>query len=144
MFWVAGFVATLFYSLNNGACLITTSDGSPANVARLIEEEGGNALAGDVGWFDVLRESDALKAAQLDVVRLNMDTAGIARDGRFLSAHLVKRIGDPIHHHAARFARTLGMTEQLGGHNSALFGELMHEDRQSWPRSDVTGEALET
>src|SRR3546814_3391827 len=95
MFWVAGFVATLFYSLNNGACLITTSDGSPANVARLIEEEGGNALAGDVGWFDVLRESDALKAAQLDVVRLNMDTAGIARDGRFLSAHLVKRIGDP-------------------------------------------------
>src|SRR3546814_14576300 len=23
MFWVAGFVATLFYSLNNGACLIT-------------------------------------------------------------------------------------------------------------------------
>src|SRR3546814_8876786 len=74
MFWVAGFVATLFYSLNNGACLITTSDGSPANVARLIEEEGGNALAGDVGWFDVLRESDALKAAQLDVVRLNMDT----------------------------------------------------------------------
>src|SRR3546814_12735381 len=35
MFWVAGFVATLFYSLNNGACLITTSDGSPPNVARL-------------------------------------------------------------------------------------------------------------
>src|SRR3546814_12219092 len=56
MFWVAGFVATLFYSLNNGACLITTSDGSPANVARLIEEEGGNALAGDVGWFDVRSE----------------------------------------------------------------------------------------
>src|SRR3546814_4595413 len=97
MFWVAGFVATLFYSLNNGACLITTSDGSPANVARLIEEEGGNALAGDVGWFDVLRESDAMKAAQLDVVRVNMDTVGIARDVRCLRANLVKRIGYPIH-----------------------------------------------
>src|SRR3546814_17150376 len=115
MFWVAGFVATLFYSLNNGACLITTSDGSPANVARLIEEEGGNALAGDVGWFDVLRESDALKAAQLDVVRPNLDTAGIARDGRFLRQHLVKRIGDPIPPPAARFSRTFGMTTKTGG-----------------------------
>ncbi|MBB5705098.1 class I adenylate-forming enzyme family protein [Sphingopyxis panaciterrulae] len=142
MFWVAGFVATLFYSLNNGACLITTSDGSPANVARLIEEEGGNALAGDVGWFDVLRESDALKAAQLDVVRLNMDTAGIARDGRFLSAHLVKRIGDPIHHPAARFARTFGMTETLGGHTSARFDELLPEDRPSWQGRAVPGVEL--
>src|SRR3546814_10153443 len=61
-----------------------------------------------------------------------MVTAGIARDGRFLSAHLVSRIGDPIHHPAARFARTFGMTETLGGHTSARFDELLPEDRPSW------------
>ncbi|HMO74604.1 MAG TPA: class I adenylate-forming enzyme family protein [Sphingopyxis sp.] len=142
MFWVAGFVATLFYSLNNGACLITTSDGSPANVRRLIEEEGGNALAGDSGWFDVLREAEEMKAAGLDVVRLNMDTAGIAHGGRYLSDHLAQRIGAPVHYPNARFARTFGMTETLGGHSSARFDELLPEDRPSWQGRAVPGVEL--
>src|SRR3546814_20167620 len=80
MFWVAGFVATLFYSLNNGACLITTSDGSPANVARLNAAEGRNPLAGNVGWFDLLREADALRAAQPDVSRRTMAPAGLSSE----------------------------------------------------------------
>ncbi|MEZ5708320.1 MAG: class I adenylate-forming enzyme family protein [Blastomonas sp.] len=142
MFWVAGFVATLFYSLNNGACLITTNDGSPANVLRLIEQESGNALAGDVGWFDVLRESDELKSAGYDIVRLNMDTAGVASAGRYVSDHLAARIGQPVHYPNSRFARTFGMTETLGGHTSARYDELLPEDRPSWQGRAVPGVEL--
>lgn len=142
MFWVAGFVATLFYSLNNGACLITTSDGSPANVLKLIEEEGGNALAGDSGWFDVLGQSDELKGAGLGVVRLNMDSAGVVRNGRFLSDHLTARIGAPVAHPNERFARTFGMTEALGGHTSARWNEFLPEDRPFWQGRAVPGVEL--
>lgn len=142
MFWVAGFVATLFYSLNNGACLITTSDGSPENVLKLIDEQRGNALAGDSGWFDVLHESDALKDAGLKVVRLNMDSAGIARDGRFISDHLAARIGAPVVHPNDRFARTFGMTEALGGHTSARWDELLPVDRPFWQGRAVPGVEL--
>lgn len=142
MFWVAGFVATLFYALNTGACLITTNDGSPANVVRLIEEEGGNALAGDSGWFDVLRDSAEFKAAGLDAVRLNMDTAGIARGGRFLGEQVARRYGPPVHHPNARFARTFGMTETLGGHTSARYDELLPEDRPSWQGRAMPGVEL--
>ncbi len=139
MFWVAGFVATLFYALNTGACLITTNDGSPANVVRLVEEQGGNALAGDSGWFDVLRESAEFKAAGLDAVRLNMDTAGIARGGRFLGEQVARRYGAPVHYPNARFARTFGMTETLGGHTSARYDELLPEDRPSWQGRAMPG-----
>lgn len=142
MFWVAGFVATLFYSLNNGACLIVTGDGSPANVARLIRDEGANALAGDAGWFDVLRDSAELRAAGCDVVRLNMDSAGIARAGRFASDHLDRRCGAATPVPNARFARTFGMTETLGGHTSARFDELLPEDRPSWQGRAVPGVEL--
>lgn len=142
MFWVAGFVATLFYALNTGACLITTNDGSPENVVRLIEEEGGNALAGDSGWFDVLRESAEFKAAGLDAVRLNMDTAGIARAGRFLGEQVTQRYGAPVHYPNARFARTFGMTETLGGHTSARYDELLPEDRPSWQGRAMPGVEL--
>lgn len=139
MFWVAGFVATLFYALNTGACLITTNDGSPANVVRLVEEESGNALAGDSGWFDVLRDSTEFKAAGLDAVRLNMDTAGIARGGRFLGEQVARRYGAPVHYPNARFARTFGMTETLGGHTSARYDELLPEDRPSWQGRAMPG-----
>lgn len=139
MFWVAGFVATLFYALNTGACLITTNDGSPGNVVRLVEEEGATGLAGDSGWFDVLRDSAEFKAAGLDAVRLNMDTAGLARSGRFLSDQLERRYGAPVHHPNARFARTFGMTETLGGHTSARYDELLPEDRPSWQGRAMPG-----
>ncbi len=142
MFWVAGFVATLFYALNTGACLITTNDGSPGNVVRLVEEEGGNALAGDSGWFDVLRDSAEFKAAGLDAVRLNMDTAGIARAGRFLGEQVAQRYGAPVHYPNARFARTFGMTETLGGHTSARYDELLPEDRPSWQGRAMPGVEL--
>jgi len=142
MFWVAGFVATLFYSLNNGACLILTSDGSPAHVARLTAEEGANALVGDVGWFDVLRESAELAGAGFDVIRLNMDSAAIARGGRFVSDHLAERYGAAVPVPNARFARTFGMTETLGGHTSARFDELLPEDRPSWQGRAVPGVEL--
>src|SRR3546814_16901938 len=69
MFWVAGFVATLLYSLTKGACLITTSEGSPATVARLVAGTGGTALAGDAAWVDVLPQWDATQAAQPGRVR---------------------------------------------------------------------------
>ena len=139
MFWVAGFVATLFYALNNGACLVTTSDGSPANVVRLIEAERVTGLAGDVGWFDVLRESPELQDAGYDVVRLDMDTAGIAREGRYRSAHLVARFGAPVHHPNARFARSYGMTETLGAHTTLPITELLPEDRPSWQGRAIEG-----
>lgn len=142
MFWVAGFVATLFYSLNNGACLITTSDGSPANILKLIETERANALAGDSGWFDVLHDSAELKAAGYDVVRLNMDSAGLARGGRFVSEHLSERLGAPVSHSNDRFARTFGMTEALGGHTSARYDELLPEDRPFWQGRAVPGVEL--
>lgn len=142
MFWVAGFVATLFYALTNGACLITTEDGSPDSVLRLVEEEGATALVGEPGWFDVLRESATLTEAGLDVVRLNMDTAGIARDGRFLSDQLHARVGVPVHYPNPRFARTFGMTETLGGHTSARFDELLPADRPNWQGRAVPGVEL--
>lgn len=142
MFWVAGLVATFFYAIQVGACIITTNDGSPDNLLRLIEEEGGNALAGDVGWFDVLRDAPELKAAGYDVIRLNMDKAGISRHGRYLSPQVERRFGAPVHHPNARFARTFGMTETLGGHTSARWDELLPEDRPSWQGRPVPGVEL--
>src|SRR3546814_3613945 len=71
-----------------------------------------------------------------------MDQAGIARDGRVLSAHLVRRIGDPLHQPAARIALTVGMTGTRGGHTSAGFDELLPEDRPSWQGRAVPGVEL--
>lgn len=142
MFWVAGFVATLFYALSSGACLLTTSDGSPANVLRLIEEEGATGLTGDSGWFDVLRDSPTLQDAGHDVVRLDMDTAGIATDGAYRSDHLRARFGAPRHHPNARIARTYGMTETLGGHTSLPITQLLPDDRPSWQGRAMPGVEL--
>lgn len=142
MFWVAGLVATLFYALQAGACVITTSDGSPANVLRLIEEEGATGMAGDSGWFDVLRQSDELSGAGVDVVRLNMDKAAFARGGSFVSDQVTWRYEEPRHAPAARIARTYGMTETLGGHTSARWDELLPEDRPSWQGRPIPGVEL--
>lgn len=142
MFWVAGLVATLFYALQAGACVITTSDGSPANVLRLIEEERAMGLAGDSGWFDVLRQSDELSGAGYDVVRLNMDKAAFAREGRYLSPQVERRYGAPRHIPTGRIARTYGMTETLGGHTSARWDELLPEDRPSWQGRALPGVEL--
>lgn len=139
MFWVAGFVATLFYALNNGSCLVTTTDGSPQAILGLIENEQATGLAGDSGWFDVLRESDPFREAGLDVVRLNMDSAGLVRDGRFLGGQLQGRFGSPAHLPNPRFARTFGMTETLGGHTSLRADELLPEDLPSWQGKPVPG-----
>lgn len=139
MFWVAGFVATLFYALQNGSCLITTSETSPEAIFELVEGEGANALAGDSGWFDVLRESKPFQDAGIDIVRINMDSAGLARDGRFVSGHLAARCGTPVHYPNPRHARTFGMTETLGGHTSLAIGELLPEDLPSWQGRPVPG-----
>ncbi|MBB4615461.1 class I adenylate-forming enzyme family protein [Novosphingobium taihuense] len=142
MFWVAGFVATLFYALANGTCLLLTSDGSAANVLRLIEAEGATGLSGDVGWFDVLRDSEELASAGYDIVRLDMDTAGVAKDGTFLSDHLVARFGNPVHHPSQRIARSYGMTETLGAHTSLPIGVLLPEDRPNWQGRPMPGVEL--
>ena len=142
MFWVAGLVATLSYALQAGACVITTTDGSPKRVLELIEAENGMGLAGDSGWFDVLRDSAEFKEAGIDVVRLNMDKAGFARNGRFLSDKVEERYGPPRHYPAARFARSFGMTETLGAHTSARWDELLPEDRPSWQGKALPGVEL--
>lgn len=142
MFWVAGLVATLFYALQAGACVITTTDGSPKRVLELIEAENGMGLAGDSGWFDVLRDSAEFKEAGIDVVRLNMDSAGFVRNGRFLSDKVEERYGPPRHYPAARFARSFGMTETLGSHTSARWDELLPEDRPNWQGKAVPGVEL--
>ncbi|MCK9542912.1 MAG: acyl--CoA ligase [Novosphingobium sp.] len=142
MFWVAGLVATLFYALQAGVCVITTNDGSPENVLRLIHDERGTGLGGDSGWFDVLRDSVELRDAGYDVVRLNMDKAAIARSGRYLSAQVARRFGAARHYPNERFARTFGMTETLGGHTSARWDELLPEDRPSWQGKPVPGVEL--
>jgi len=131
-FWVAGLVATFSYTLHGGACLLPVTDGSPANVLRLIEQEGGNALMGDNGWFDAMRQSDELIAAGYDVIRLSMDSAAFAKDGRFTSDQVEARFGPPRHTDDARFARSYGMTETLGAHTSLPITELLPEDRPSW------------
>nr|WP_240950279.1 AMP-binding protein [Novosphingobium sp. ERN07] len=69
MFWVAGYVATLFNALANGTCLLLTSDGSAANVVRLIKAGGATGLSGDVGWFEVLRDSEELASAGTELGR---------------------------------------------------------------------------
>ena len=139
LFWVAGFVATLFYGLCKGSCLVSTNDASAANVLRLIQSESANALAGDSGWFDMLRESDELKSAMIDLVRLNMDTAGLALHGHFISDRLVATIGTPQHWPNERFARTFGMTETLGGHTAGRMDELLPEERPCWQGKPVPG-----
>ena len=139
MFWVAGLVATLFYALQLGACIITTSDGSPANILRLIEQERATGLAGDAGWFDVLGDAPELVGAGYDIIRLNMDTAAIARNGRYLGPRIEARFGAPKHYPNARFARSFGMTETLGAHTSARWDELLPEDRPSWQGRPVPG-----
>lgn len=142
MFWVAGLVATLFYALQAGVCLITTTDGSPENILRLIDEENATGLAGDSGWFDVLRDSAELRAAGIDVVRLNMDKAAFAKHGHYLSAQVQSRYGAPRHHPVGRIARTYGMTETLGGHTSARWDEVLPEDRPNWQGRAVPGVEL--
>lgn len=142
MFWVAGLVATLTYALHMGACLITITDSSPETVLDLIRNEGGTALAGDSGWFDVLRDSPEFAAAGYDVVRLNMDSAAIARNGKFLSPQVDARYGAPQHVPNARFARSFGMTETLGAHTSTRWDELLPEDLPSWQGRAVPGVTL--
>ncbi|WP_397589140.1 AMP-binding protein [Sphingorhabdus sp.] len=139
MFWVAGLVATLSYALQAGACVITTTDGSAKRVLELIEVEGGVGLAGDSGWFDVLRDSSEFKAAGIDVVRLNMDKAGFARNGRFLSDGVEQRYGPPRHPPVARIARSFGMTETLGAHTSVRWDELLPDERPSWQGRAIPG-----
>lgn len=139
MFWVAGLVATLTYALQAGACIITTNDGSPANILRLLREENGHGLAGDSGWFDVLRDSAEFREAGIDVVRLNMDKAAFARHGRYLSDRVAARFGEPRYYPNARFARSFGMTETLGAHTSLRWDEILPEDRPSWQGKAVPG-----
>lgn len=93
MFRVAGFVATLFYGLQNGACLITTSDGSPGNVLHLIRTERATGLRGDSGWFDILRDSAELGQADIEVVLLDIDGTAFAEDGHYLSERLEVSLG---------------------------------------------------
>ena len=131
-FWIAGLVAVFSYTLHGGACLLPTTDGSPGALLRLIEEEGANAMMGDSGWFDAMRQSDELIGAGIDVVRLTMDSAAFARNGRYLSDQVERRAGPPRHTPDARFARSYGMTETLGAHTSLPFPELLPEDRPSW------------
>lgn len=138
-FWVAGLVATLFYSLQNGTCVITVQDSSPAAVLDLITREGANALAGDSGWFDVVRDSAELRAAGYDVVRLNMDRAAIAKDGQFLCPLLAERFGTPRHVPAERIARSFGMTETLGAHTSLPWGEYLPEGMPFWQGKAIPG-----
>jgi acyl-CoA synthetase (AMP-forming)/AMP-acid ligase II len=83
-----------------------------------------------------------MKDAGFAVVRLNMDSAGIVRDGRFVSDHLAARIGAPVAHPNDRFARTFGMTEALGGHTSARWDELLPPDRPYWQGRAVPGVEL--
>lgn len=142
LFWVAGLMATLFYGLQTGACLISTTDGSPEAVLALILEEGANALVGDPAWFDVLRDSPEFASAGHGVVRLTMDVAAITQNGKFLSDHLSARSGEP--HHVANdlFARSYGMTETLGAHTSLPAGEFLPADIPNWQGRPVPGVTL--
>lgn len=147
LFWVAGLMATLFYGLQAGSCLITAQDTSASAVLALIEKDSVNALAGDFGWFNILRDSPEFKAAGYDVVRINMDMAGIARRDasgklRFIGPAMASRVPEPRHYPDTRFARTFGMTETLGGHTSAPWYELLPENRPNWQGRAVPGVTL--
>ena len=79
------------------------------------------------------------RQAGLDVVRLNVDSAGLSRDGRFLGSRLHELVGRPVHYPAARIAHGFGMTETLGAHTSLKFGELLPGDRPRWQGRPVPG-----
>lgn len=139
LFWVAGLVAGLFYSLHSGTCLITTSDGSPADILRLMETEGAIGFTGDAGWFGGLHTAPEFLAAGYDVVRLTVDAGAIVRNGRFLSGNIAARYGTPRHIPAELIPSAYGMTEALGAHTAGRWNEYLPEDRPNRQGRPVPG-----
>ena len=134
-FWVAGLSATLFHSLHNGGCLIYVDPDTPAEVRRLIEEDGLTALTGTAAWMAGIDADAAFADRRYRILRIANDCSGVAEAQGAGYAFRNPRLGRLVAGRALPFPNALipknfGMTETLGSHTAEPAPALIPAQKQ--------------